>query len=201
MRVYRLQIAYNKAGNWLYQQIWPADLDHVDWFDVWSFRCAARSSVWPRGGALVEVLNPSAPAGNFPFLYQGAIGMDRTTRDRLAPILPETAEYLDVETATGQSYQLLNILDCTDSIDEERSEWSSLPTRARVYIKRFAFRPERLPATSLFKASAAPADLFVSTGVVPSHLDFKTQYEALGLRGLHFERVWSDDGSPNLTVV
>ena len=70
-------------------------------------------------------------------------------------------------------------------MDEDRSEWFSLPTRARVAVTRFWFRPDRLPASALFKAQAAPKEIFVRTGL-PQSLDFKVQYELAGLRGLNF---------------
>jgi hypothetical protein len=199
MRIYRIEKLYDKSGNHPYQQIRPVG-DDVDWFNMWSFRCTPRSSVWPHGGARVKIANPKKPAGNFPFLEDGAIGMDRITRNRLAPTLPENVELLDVMTEAGRSYQLLNILDCADCVDEERSEWFSLPTRKHVGITRFAFRPERLPHSSLFKASAVPSFLFVSTGLVPPDRDFKLQYETLALRGLSFWGVWNDEGDPIPTV-
>ncbi len=114
----------------------------------------------------------------------------------MASAVPRNSEVLDAHTKDRQSYLLLNILDCSNCIDEDRSEWRSLPTRARVTITRFAFRPERLPDVSLFKAKASPDDIFVHTGAVPPEKDFKALYEDFGLRGLRFEEVWNDEGDP-----
>jgi hypothetical protein len=78
MRIYRIEDLFDKSGNHPYQQIRPVG-DDVDRFNMWSFRCTPRSSVWPHGGARVKIVNPEAPAGNFPFLEDGAIGMDHIT--------------------------------------------------------------------------------------------------------------------------
>jgi hypothetical protein len=199
MKVFWLEKAYDDSGNTRFQDIWPVDPEPADWFDIWSFRCESRAAVWPPGGALVEVLNPQAPIGNFVFLHQGGLGMDRITCNRLRDTFPKNIELLDMRTRDRRSYQLLNILDCGDSIDEDRSEWFSLPTRARVSITRFAFRPERLPDSSLFKAKAAPAKIFVRTGL-PEDRDFKAQYEKAGMRGLEFREIWNDEGAPIPTV-
>jgi hypothetical protein len=195
VRIYRLELTFD-AREPRYQQLWPVDRKHVPLFDPWGYRCVPRLPDWPPGGILVEVLNPTAPAGAFPFLYAGMLGIDAATWPRLAPVLPDNAEVLDVNTPDGRSYRLLNIADCSDCIDEDRSEWAALRTSPRTRVTRFAFRAERLSQWSLFKPRAAPADLFVSSRALPPQRDFKVQYESLGLDGLIFREVWNDEGDP-----
>jgi hypothetical protein len=137
---------------------------------------------------------------NFPLINNGALGMDRITRNRLGSALPKDSELLDVVTTTGRSFQLLNILNCCDCLDDERSEWFSLPMRAHVGVTRFAFRRECLSDSSLFKIKAALGQIFVSSGIAPAERDFKAQYELLGLRGLFFREVWNDEGDSIPTV-
>ena len=195
VRIFRLRMAFDAFGNARFQNVWPVDSDTVDWTGQWSFNCQSRAALWPQCGALVEVLNPGRPAGNFPFVEGGAVGMDLMTRRRIEATLPP-AEFLDLRGTDGRAYQLMNILECTECLDEDACEWRSLPTRARVSVTRFAFVPSRLPKFSLFKVKAAPWHIFASSGHVPNESEFMSAYEAMGLRGLDFQEVWNDERAP-----
>ncbi|MGJ8678521.1 MAG: hypothetical protein ACSHX0_13485 [Akkermansiaceae bacterium] len=80
-------------------------------------------------------------------------------------------------------------------LDNEKSNWYCSPRDGtKVSIDDFAFHRNRLGESSIFKIpETVRAGIYTFTGLKDPEDEFKTAYEAAGLKGLLFEEIWSDE--------
>lgn len=83
----------------------------------------------------------------------------------------------------GREYKMLNVLECINCLDREKSEW-------KIYPKKLVFYPNRFAYSSIFKIpELLGANLTIDRDGDPEN-DFKAAYDHYGLTGLVFEPVW-----------
>jgi len=97
-----------------------------------------------------------------------------------------------------QTFMLLNVTQCIDVLDEDRTEFCMGKTSGvRLGITQYAFRPDRFVGTSLFKIPQYNgSEIFVVEGVNDSSTEFREDVAAAGLKGLRFREVWDDVSGP-----
>jgi hypothetical protein len=90
-------------------------------------------------------------------------------------------------------FYLVNVVECLDCLDEQRTNWIlGETTGARIRIEHYHFDPSCLSTSTLFKIpQTAKAEVLTVTGVKDPSLEFKTIVERQGLMGLNFEKLWS----------
>jgi hypothetical protein len=84
----------------------------------------------------------------FNFNSSSLILSSRAT-EALRPFLQAAGELLEVPYE-GQSFWLLNVLQCVDCLDEARTGWREFEG-IRLAPERYVFDPDRLPTSRLFK--------------------------------------------------
>jgi hypothetical protein len=94
----------------------------------------------------------------------------------------------------GETFGVVNVLKCIDALDQDKTAFR-VGTRPTAYreIQRYAFRPERLVETSLFKIPETN-QIFVLEGTNDFEMEFREAVAAAGLKGLIFTEIWSDEG-------
>ena len=139
----------------------------------------------------VVVLDKKQKAADFSAISTGCLITPQRTTDVLRPVLEAAGELLPL-VFRGASYHLLNITQVRDCLDPERTRWVKGKTSGKnIRIEVYAFRPERLPDSTLFKIPERPlTEIFVHDGP-SSRPGFKAEVERLGLQGLEFTPVWS----------
>ncbi len=139
-----------------------------------------------------EVYNPhpKLKRGSF-FGFRGSRGgfiCDERTRDNdeMAEILEMSGELLPLPYE-GETFYVINVLECKNCLDRERSNFDPYP-------QKYTFHKHRIPDTPLFKIpeTSMVEVLCVENGPDPEY-EFKRRYERLDLTGLYFEKLWSDE--------
>jgi hypothetical protein len=97
----------------------------------------------------VIIYEPLLKRGDlFNFNSSSLILSPRAT-EALRPFLQAAGELLEVPYE-GQSFWLLNVLQCVDCLDEAKTGWRE-HKGIRLAPERYMFHPDRLPASCLFK--------------------------------------------------
>jgi hypothetical protein len=141
----------------------------------------------------VEVRDPTLSAGDFG-------GFNATSWSVAAsPHALASPECLSFLEAGGQilplyygeqEFGLVNITTQVDALDAAHSVWvHGKRTKQPIRIERYAFHPDRLPSSSLFKIPQTMAILCHETDDSPQ--GFKSMIERLGFEGLIFHELWS----------
>ncbi len=134
--------------------------------------------------------------GNFAHCWEGGFIVDTHASTVLKPVLQRCAELLPLKRYKGGIYYLLNVLNCLDCLDEQRTKWRvGKKNKARFAIDEYQFVPDRLTDSTLFRIPKNVA-LFTVAGHPRAKVEFKAIVEREGLSGLKFEEVWSEGGPP-----
>lgn len=96
---------------------------------------------------------------------------------------------------SGQSYNLVNVLECVNCLDEQKTKWvTGKTTGAKIRIADYHFNKERLSESTIFKIpETALAEILCVEGLKDPADEFKYQVDSRRLKGLRFEELWSDD--------
>ena len=138
--------------------------------------------------------DPGLELGNFAYCWDGGFVVDTSAAEVLKPILEQCAELLPLKGYKSRAYHLLNVLNCPDCLDEQRTKWRvGKKNKTRFAIEEYAFMPEKLPDSTLFRIPKNVA-LFTVVDHPNSSAEFKKIVEREGLTGLKFDEVWSEDG-------
>jgi hypothetical protein len=189
MRVYRVRLDVNR-----YQYFLPEDED-IYKTDRLVFDCGPKLADWVPPP--VYVYQPKLKRGNFSSFLQGTdcLIVDREAMQGLREILEKAGELLPLPHE-GQTYHILNVTRCLDALDKDHSEWVIGSQGAKLRIKRYAFHPDRLlqSDSSVFKvAEQRRGGILTYVAANDPGKEFKPAVERLGLKGLVFEEVWSDE--------
>jgi len=188
MRVYRV----NTDGDH-YQYFLPDD-DRVWATDVLLLDGTPRLEGWKPPE--IYVLKPRLRRGRFFDLCVGGLVLDSHATNILRPMLEMCGELLPLYHK-GEEFFLLNVLECINVLDEERTVWVyGETTGARLHIEKYAFKPNRFTETSLFKTpETARSEVLAVEGLKDPEDEFKYVVEHGNLTGLLFELLWSDEES------
>jgi hypothetical protein len=180
VKVYKLRLDSNN-----YQRFLPEDEG------IWKTKrltmdCTRKLPAWIPPA--VYVPNPSLKKGHFLHLCSGAF-----VAGMLRDLLEMAGELLPIVYKT-EPYSLLNVTECLDCLDHERTEWVlGKSTGAKIDIKRYVFKAERMPESSVFKIPHRPAEIYVAEGRFDPEDEFKSKVEENNFSGLLFEEVWCDE--------
>ena len=112
--------------------------------------------------------------------------------ERIEFLLAQNGDVLGLSCSECE-LKILNILDYPNPLDEEKTEWNlSVPSKMKLNITRYHFIPERLPFCGLFKMNGDHNIYVVTHPEVNPQDDFFQLYHQLGLKGLCFEKIWSE---------
>lgn len=184
-RVFRLR---NDVSRYQYLLAADADADVQLYMD-----CRPRLATWTPPP--VFVYQPLLEAGDF-YQFGGAapIASPRAT-EALRGFFEEAGELLPLPHA-GTEYTLLNVTECINCLDHERSAWLLTQDGERVYPTRYVFHPDRFSESALFKIPETHrGEVLVVEGLRDPEDEFRAVVERAGLKGLRFEELWTEDSS------
>ena len=188
MRVYRVTLDGDR-----YQCFLPED-GEIYKTDRLVFDCRPKLADWVPPP--VYVYKPKLKRGNFPcFVSSDCLIVDHAALQGLRDILERAGELLPLPHE-GQLYHILNVTKRLDALDHDRTEWVIGSEGMKLRIKRYAFHPDRLlqSDSSIFKIpEQRRGDVLTYVATNDPEREFKPAVERLGLKGLVFEEVWSDE--------
>lgn len=186
MTIYRLKADVNN-----YQFFLPSDLETVEQ-QVLMMDCERRLDTWkpPR----VYIHQPKLKRGNFIAVGMGSpLACDERTLDddKMYELLEMSGELLPLPHE-GETFYIINPLECINALDREQSEWGGT---IKIGIpRRYVFHRIRIPETPLFKIpETSRGEILCAENAYDPEYEFKRRYEQLGLTGLRFEKLWSDE--------
>jgi len=139
------------------------------------------------------IANPHAKKGGFVSSFPGCLVMRSAAVEKLGESLEVAGELLPVEFNAEHGF-LLNVLQVVDCMDHEQSDWAIAKDGVtRLLCRRFAFRLDALPESTLFKVPGLSASMFAHTGLPGSTTSFCSKVGEHKLTGLRFELVWDSD--------
>jgi hypothetical protein len=185
MQVFKLRLNSND-----YQSFLPVD-GRIWETDILKMDCKRKLPDWK--SPEVYIRNPTRQRGNFLHLCSGAFVVDAVGMQKLRTICEEAGEVLPLAHGRDE-YFLVNVLECANCLDNNNTKWvTGKSTGVRIRIENYHFDKSRFSESTLFKIpETAASEVLCVTGFKDPADEFKSQVEALGLKGLLFEQLWSD---------
>jgi hypothetical protein len=185
MKILRILINSNR-----YQSFLPKDLN-IWKTDILKMDCKSKLAKWNEPEIYIQ--NIKHEPGNFFHLCSGAFVADSSAVEGLRSILEMAGELLPL-AHLGSSFFLLNVLECVNCLDNERTTWiTGKTTGAKIRIVDYYFNKTQFSESTLFKIpETAMSEILCIEGFKDSEDEFRAQVEAQGLKGLDFEVLWSD---------
>jgi hypothetical protein len=113
----------------------------------------------------------------------GLMGCGLTLSDRavevLAPLIGDVIELLPIAYDGPEHFQVVNMLDVIDCLDEERSQYERYDNGKIMIIDKYVFKPGSTDGHHLFKCKQCLLEDLASA-------DFKALVEESGLIGAYF---------------
>ncbi len=155
--------------------------------------CIPRATTWEPPS--VYVYNPRHKAGDFYSFHGCSLITNPRATAVLASFLEMAGELLPLPY-NGQEYSLLNITECINCRDRERTTWLKDETGANVLPVQYVFHRNRFAESRLFKIPETYGGeiLVVDLDQDPDE-EFKSAVELAELEGLCFHELWSDQSS------
>ena len=186
MKVYKIRLDVN------HYQSFQIEFEGDDFpLDEFTFDGNPKAATWKPPE--VFVLHPKLKAGDFYAFCAGAFAAREASLREVRMHLEIAGELLPL-IHEGERFVVLNVTDCINVLDQERTVWDIYADGTRGLIRHPAFLPSRFTASSIFKIPEDNSvEIFTYEGFKSPHDEFKPTYERLGLTGLRFEEVWSDE--------
>jgi hypothetical protein len=184
MKVYRVLPDVNKF------QYFMLEDQTLELSDMMTFDGASgKADTWIAPS--VCVFKPKHKPGNFLALWgTEAIIVDETATEELRDLLEMSGELLPMPYK-DKLYHVLNVTACVNVLDHHKTEW--LYEKGRLPIKTYAFHKCRFTEAPLFKIpETCKTEILTLEGLKDADDEFKGRVERLGLKGLIFEEVWTD---------
>jgi hypothetical protein len=184
MKVYRITEDANK-----YQWVMPEDNGHL--LSDLIFECHSKEREW--SPIKMFVFNPQKKKGNFYTMGGlGALVFDEKVLDIMLTIFEMAGEILPFEFEETKLY-VLNVLQCTNSIDSNKSTWNFYPDGTKGRLLKYSFHKERLTDSSIFKIpETCKSEVLTYSGIGDAEEEFIYLYHKHRLSGLIFEEVFSE---------
>ena len=140
----------------------------------------------------VYIHKPKLIKGNFLDLWAtGGLVVDEVALDHLRDLLEMSGELLPLPHK-NETFHVLNVTDCVNMLDEKRTRWRY--GKGRLPIDEYQFHADRITEAPLFKIpETSNYETLTATGLNDPEEEFKGRYERLGLTGLLFEELWTDE--------
>lgn len=188
MRVYQVRCDVNQF------QSFDVDTDNWDGdiLSLLTFDCVERAAAW--SAPPVFVLHPRKKKGNCFAFAPGAFAIDQTAFEQLADLLEMSGELLPLQHQ-GETYYVVNVLECVNCLDEDNTQWIyGNTTGVKIGIRSHVFYRTRFTETPLFKIPAtSKAQILTVEGLADPEGEFKGRVEQCGITGLEFDLLWSDE--------
>lgn len=184
MKIYKIKADVNN-----YQWIVPSNKDDIR--EKLFFECQPKKANWQPLD--MYVFNPKKKEGNFYSLGGiGALVFDEKALDAMLTIFEMAGEILPINVE-GTALYILNVLDCVNCLDKEKSTWDYYEDGSRGRILSYAFHANRMTEGSIFKIpETCKTEVMIYSDIKDDEEDFMLLYKRYGLTGMIFEEIFSD---------
>lgn len=184
MKVYRVRPDVNKFQHFMLED------PNIGLSEMMIFDGTLKNEKWK--SPAVYITNPKQKTGHFPVLWSTAtLVVDGTAFEQLQDLLEMSGELLPLPYK-GSMYHVLNVTECFNVLDENKTQW--LYEQASGPIKKYSFHASRFSESPLFKIpETCKSEILTIEGLKDPDDEFKGRVERLGLKGLVFEELWSDE--------
>jgi hypothetical protein len=148
-----------------------------------------KATIWKPPAA--KIVKPKLKRGDFYAFATGAFVVSPEAWEKAAMFLEMAGEVLPLPYK-GQEFAVLNVTECIDSIDENKSSWQKLSSGRKILDKP-AFDPSLFGESSIFKIPQNSARIYCYEGSGDPETEFKAFVEQEKMTGLSFSKVWSDE--------
>jgi hypothetical protein len=156
---------------------------------LYGMDCTPKEDAWSPPS--VYVLYPRHEAGDFYQFHSNVLIVSPRARMLLHEHLARAGELLPLHYR-GHSYTVLNVTECINVLDQEKTEWVYAEGH-RLHIKKYHFHPGRFTETTLFKIpETSDSEILAVTGMSASG-GFREAVERANLKGLIYEELWSTE--------
>ena len=134
--------------------------------------------------------------GNFYSLGINSLLFDQKALEALKPSIELAGQLFPVSVEQLGTLTYCHLREMCDCLDEEKSKGPIHPaTGTASPLKKFVFYPSKVHSQSgLFRIpQGLSAKIFAVTDIPSRNDDFYSLYQAAGLTGLEFRKVWSDE--------
>lgn len=184
MKVYRVRPDVNKFQYFMLEDQ-ALELSDTMTFDG----TPGKAETWAAHS--VYIYKPKDKLGNFLALWgTDTFVVDATALEQVRDLLEMSCELLPLYYKDNL-YHVLNVTECINVLDDQRTQW--VYEKGRLPIKTYAFHKSRFAETPLFKIpETCRSEILTIEGLKDPDDEFKGRVERLGLKGLNFEEVWTD---------
>ena len=151
--------------------------------------CTPKAEAW--SPTPVFIYMPKLGKGDFYNFTSSALITSPRATEVLHTHLVKAGELLPLPY-NGEVYTVLNVTECINCLDHEKTEWVyGKSTGAKIGIKRYTFHRNRFSESDIFKIpETCKSEILVVEGIKDVKDSFKYAVESAGLEGLIFEEVW-----------
>ena len=183
MKIYQIKTDSNNV-----QLVQPTD-QNLDTLNLLNFDCEPRKVGWNE--LEVYVYNPKIKPKNFFSMPSGILVFDEKTLDICQTVFEIAGEILPLQVERGQKLYVLNILQCMNGLDYDRTKWDYYPrTGKKGRILEYKFHEWRIMNEStLFKIPESSVNIFCFTDDRNEDDQFYYLYHKHQLTGLIFEEI------------
>ncbi len=172
---------------------WVVTSDAAAWrTGLLEFDCSPKEAIWNPPKFYVD--NPKRKKGNFFHVGAGMLAFDQKVKadvDVLA-ILEGAGEILPIELETGETLFLLNVLDCVNALDREKTVYRrGIPSGTIIGVTKYVFHKERFHISPIFKVPETSKCTILVRDDGTDELNFRRLILDRGYTGLIFEELWS----------
>lgn len=93
-----------------------------------------------------------------------------------------------------ETFTVLNVTECINCLDQERTEWVYAETGEKLWIKKYAFHPNRFSESPIFKIpETRKVEVLILDRCDDEGERVKDFLERSGLQGYILQELWSDE--------
>ncbi len=142
----------------------------------------------------VFCLHPKKKTGDFFGFHVGTFVVPKDIAERAGGFFEMAGELLPV-IYESQEYYMLNVTECVNSLNADKSGWLLTDTGQRALLQKYVFHKNRFTESSLFKIpETCRATLLTYERSGDPEEEFKAFVESEGLTGLLFKELWDSEG-------
>ena len=183
MRIFRIK---NDSNN--VQAVQPTNEKLIN-LEFLNFDCESRKNNWRE--LEVYIFNPKTTPKNFYNFASGNLVFDEIALDVFQTLFEIAGEILPLQVERGQKLYLLNVLDCRNALDYDKTVWDYYSNGSKGRILDIAFHKNRIGNIStIFKIpETSKTAIYCYTDDRNEDDQFYYLYHKHKLTGLIFEEI------------
>jgi hypothetical protein len=187
MKIFKIRTDSNKV-----QMLNLSDSSKVT-LEGWRFDGLTKSSSWNLESVYID--NPLMEPKDFYLYGLGVLVFNERVLSVCGEIFEMSGEILPMQIERGPKVYLLNILQCMNGLDYEKTKWDYYKDGTKGRILEYAFHPERvINESSIFKIpETVRSDIFCHSEIGDPDYDFYKIYHKNGFTGLTFKEVFNGE--------